>query len=337
MTRPGLGLFAGGVAAIGYTWWYWADHGQPGPVVLAMIGVLAAAIGALMTGGGLAGRRGVLGAGLGLFAAGIVSVLTDRLYYWLPNGWNPIQVMVAGAAILGLIAAIGTIFDEFSLGGLSAVCGVLALCALVGQETPDAKNEGLGEVLKVAAITLAVVAASAGLGMYGGGRSRRDPRRLAAVAACGVSALVIVLTAVNVWPHLPSEDYISPAARPAVAIMAAMGAIGVIWLGISLWRRTSAPSGRVGPPADDTRPPPPDAVPPPLPRTDPTPRTDPRPRLDPRPRVDPSPSPSRRRPSVAAAEGAAAESRSWLQTTATVVGILGGTITILKELAGLFS
>jgi hypothetical protein len=53
--------------------------------------------------------------------------------------------------------------------------------------------------------------------------------------------------------------------------------------------------------------------------------------------VDPAPPPSRRRPSVAAAEGAAAESRSWLQTTATVVGILGGTITILKELAGLFS
>lgn len=143
MTRPGLGLFASGVAAIGYTWWYWADHGQPGPVVLAMIGVLAAAIGALMTGGGLAGRRGVLGAGLGLFAAGIVSVLTDRLHYWPPNGWNPIQVMVAGTAILGLIAAIGTIFDEFSLGGLSAVCDVLAICPSWARRRPTRRTKGL--------------------------------------------------------------------------------------------------------------------------------------------------------------------------------------------------
>lgn len=106
MTRLGLGLLAGGVAAIGYTWWYWTGNGgNPGPVVLAMIGVLAAAVGTLMTGRGLGGRRGLLGAGLVLFAAGIVSILTDEDYYWLPTGWGPVQVMVAGAAILGLVAA----------------------------------------------------------------------------------------------------------------------------------------------------------------------------------------------------------------------------------------
>jgi hypothetical protein len=326
MTRPGLGLLVGGVAAIGYTWWYWTGNGgDPGPVVLAMIGVVAVAVGTLMTGRGLGGRRGLLGAALVLFAAGIISVLTDEDYYWLPTGWGPVQVMVAGAAILGLIVAIGTIFDEFSLGGLAAVCGVLALCALAGQETPEAKNGGLGEVLKVAAITLAVAAASAGLGMYGADRSRRDPRRLAAVAGCGVSALVIVVTAVNVWPHLPAEDYISPAARPAVAIMAAMGVTGLIWLGTSLWRRTSAPSDHVAPPDADARPP--------SRRWDPAPP--PTPHADPMPHADPTP-PSRSRPSAASTEGVAAESWPWLQTTATVVGILGGTITILKELAGLF-
>jgi hypothetical protein len=331
MTRPGLGLLAGGVAAIGYTWWYWTNNGgNPGPVVLAMIGVVAVAAGALMTGRGLGGRRGLLGAGLALFAAGIVSVLTDEDYYWLPTGWGPVQVTVACAAVLGLIVAIGTIFDEFSLGGLAAVCGVLALCALVGQETPEAKNGGLGEVLKVAAITLAVVAASAGLGMYGSGRSRRDPRRLAAVAGCGLSVFVIVITAVNVWPHLPAEDYISPAARPAVAIMAAMGVTGLIWLGTSLWRRTS--SEPAAPPDADARTPSPERDPAPPPAQP----ADPMPPADPTPHVDPTPPPSPRRPVDATPAGAAAESRPWLQTTATVVGILGGTITILKELAGLF-
>ncbi len=300
--------------------------------------LVAAAVG-LWSARRVAGPLGARALGGVLFLGGAAVVFTEYQYYWLSEP-APFLLAAVVTAVLGVVAVLSGGRGSFTLGGLSGACGLLAV-ACVAAESVSLPGIGSYErdQLTVAAVSLAVLAVSAGLGAIGPGSVRLTAAALAVAGVVGT-----VAAAYRAFP-----SYGKAGDKATTVAIAVVGSVALMLLGGSLVLRWQARARVPGEPVPGQSTPgqlmPGQLMPEqPMPEQ---PMPEQRvPELDvrvPAPAlpVPGSVAPAPYSPYGPATVGAAstglvqATQRGRLELIATIVGIVGGLIAILKEIVSL--
>jgi hypothetical protein len=276
-----------------------------------------------------------------LFVAGIASLLTYYRMYWLEGRYaDHLHVVAPAVALIGLAAVL---FGgrRFSLGGLSLVAGLLAVgCAATASANLPEIGSYERAALTVAALALAFLAVSSGLGAIS--PYRAAPSRLAAVALALLGAIMTIISGVDAYPIYgePNEQTISVAVTAAGVTALVVLACALIVTG-SVRPLSGAPAPSGGP--TPTEP----LTPAPVPDRDEAPvaadqawggpaRAEPAPALPQAPGGGVATVP----PPPVGGLGTArvrtgSTGRTRLETAATVVGLITGLIVLVRELLGL--